>query len=84
MHRTSRADSILYYSLFSRDLHVLELQWRSPCSHYFLWRLPLCALLLCSMTHYDIKMGDDVAMDAPLWHHSVMLLGTSIVNLNWE
>ncbi len=22
------------------------------CAHYILWRLPLCALLLCSMTHY--------------------------------
>ncbi len=29
------------------------------CAHYFLWILPLCALLLCSMTHYDIT----------LWHH---------------
>ncbi len=24
----------------------------------------MCALLLCSMTHYDITMGDDVARDA--------------------
>ncbi len=34
----------------------------------FLWILPLCALLLCSMTHYDITMGHDVDRDAPLWH----------------
>ncbi len=34
-----------------------------PCVHYFLWRLPLCALLLCSMTHYDIKIGNNVARD---------------------
>ncbi len=26
----------------------------------FLWILPLCALLLCSMTYYDIKMVHDV------------------------
>ncbi len=26
----------------------------------FLWILHLCALLLCSMTHYDITMGHDV------------------------
>ncbi len=35
-----------------------------PCEHYFLWRLSLCALLLCSKTHYDITMGDDVVRDA--------------------
>ncbi len=41
------------------------------CSrHYDMWRLPLCALLLCSMTHYDITMGHDIANDVPLWHHS--------------
>ncbi len=34
-----------------------------PCAHYFLWILPLCALLLCSMTHYDITMAHDVARD---------------------
>ncbi len=27
-----------------------------PYAHYFLLILPLCALLLCSMTHYDITM----------------------------
>ncbi len=40
-----------------------------PCAHYFSWRLPLCALLLCSMTKYDTTMGTLVARDAPLWHH---------------
>ncbi len=29
----------------------------------FLWRLPLCALLLCSMDHDDFTMGHDVARD---------------------
>ncbi len=37
-----------------------------PCVHYFLWRLLLCALLLCSMINYDITMGHDVAWDATL------------------
>ncbi len=35
-----------------------------------LWILPLCALLLCSMTHYDITMGHDVVRNAPLWHNN--------------
>ncbi len=59
-----------YNGLHSRDLYILDLQWRSRCAHYFLWILPLCALVLCSMTHYDITMDYDVAKDAPLWHHS--------------
>ncbi len=29
--------------------------------HYFIWILPLCALPLSSITHYDITMGNDVA-----------------------
>ncbi len=41
-----------------------------PCAHYFLWILPLCALLLCSMTHYDITMDYDVVRDAPLWNNN--------------
>ncbi len=39
-----------------------------PCAHYFLWLLPLYALLLCSMTHHDITMAHDVARGAPLWY----------------
>ncbi len=34
-----------------------------PRVHYFLWRLPLCQLLSCSMTQYDITMGNDIASD---------------------
>ncbi len=47
----------------------------------FLWILPLCAQLLCSMTHYDITMAHDVGRDAPLWQQQwvMMLLGISIV-----
>ncbi len=41
-----------------------------PCAHYFLWILALCALLLCSMIHYDITMAHDVGSDAPLWHNN--------------
>ncbi len=35
-----------------------------PVAHNFLRILPLCTLLLCSMTYYDITMGNDVARDA--------------------
>ncbi len=34
------------------------------CAYYFLCRLPLCVLLVCSMTHYDITMGSDIAREA--------------------
>ncbi len=41
--------------------------------HYFctisvdwceIWKLPLCTLLLCFMTHYNITMGNDITRDA--------------------
>ncbi len=52
-----------YYGLFSRDIHILDLWWRSPlCS--------LLALCLCYMAHYDITMGHAIARDAPLWHNN--------------
>ncbi len=41
-----------------------------PCAHYFLWILPVCALLLCSMTHYDIRMAHAIARDALLLHNN--------------
>ncbi len=72
-----------YYGLFSRDLHILDLQWRSPlCS---LWILPLCALHLCSMTHYDITVAHDIATNASIVAQQwiMMLLGTSIVMPQW-
>ncbi len=59
-----------YYGLFSRDLHIPDLQWKSPLCSLLLWILPLCALLLCSISHYDITMGHDVVMDAALWHNN--------------
>ncbi len=31
--------------------------------YYCLWRLPLQALLLCTLNHYDINLGNDVARD---------------------
>ncbi len=46
----------MYNGLFSHDLHILNLY-----THYILWKLPLCALVLCSMTHYDITMGHNIA-----------------------
>ncbi len=47
-----------YYGLFSHDLPILDLQWRSPlCSLRAL-------LLLCSMTH-DITMGHDIITKLP-------------------
>ncbi len=42
----------------------------TPVLTTFLWILPLCALLLCSMTHYDITMGHDVVRGAPLWNNN--------------
>ncbi len=54
---------MLYYGMFSHDLHILDLWWSSYGGHYILWRLPLYALLLCSMAHYDITMCNDIARD---------------------
>ncbi len=34
------------------------------CVHYFLGRLRMCALLLCSMTYYDITMGNIITRNA--------------------
>ncbi len=59
-----------YYALFSRDLHILDLQWRSPLCSILLWIFPLSAPLLFSMTHYDITMAHDIARDTPLWHNN--------------
>ncbi len=44
-----------------------------PCAHYILW-LPLCILLLCSMTHHDITMGNNIARDA----HCNITMGNNI------
>ncbi len=45
--------------------HVISISLISsgdhPFAHYFLWILPMCALPLRSMTHYDITMAHDVA-----------------------
>ncbi len=45
-----------------------------PGAHYVLWILPLYALLLYSMTHYDITMGHDVVRDVT----SLCLMGQSL------
>ncbi len=53
-----------YYGLFLRNILYTDFPLDiTPVVHYCLWILPLCTLLLCSMTHYDITMGNDVAMD---------------------
>ncbi len=55
----------MHTTTFCRDYH---------CVDYFLWGLPLCALLfvgitpVCTtsifyMTHYDITMGNNIARD---------------------
>ncbi len=57
-----------YYGLFSCDLHILDLRWRSHlCS--------LLALLLCSMTHYDITIGHNIVRDA---RHCGTTMGNNI------
>ncbi len=47
--------------------HVISISLISsgdlPCALYVLWILPVCALLLCSMTHYDTTMGHDIVRD---------------------
>ncbi len=66
---------MLYYGLFSCDLHTLDdLQWRSPLCSLSLQRLPLCTLLLCSMIHYDITMDNGVASDT----HCNITMGNNI------
>ncbi len=75
------------YSLFSHDLNILDLLWRSP-----LWRLPLCALLLCFMIYYDITMGHDIARDATMGTdiardiHCDVTMGNDIAvcTYNWQ
>ncbi len=67
-----------YYGLFSHDLHILDLQWRSPlcslpfcgyyiCVHYFyvLWLIMTSqwVITLLGMPHCDTTMGNNVARD---------------------
>ncbi len=54
-----------YYGLFSCDLHILDLQWRSPLwSLLFVDITPVCTTL-CSMTYYDITMGHGGMLGMP-------------------
>ncbi len=52
---------VISISLMSGGDHVV---FTTFCGDY------LRALLLCSMTHYNIIMGHGVAKDAPLSRHS--------------
>ncbi len=53
-----------YYGLFSHDLHIFGLQWRS-CAHYFyVQRLIMTSqwpMMLLRMPHCGITLGNDVA-----------------------
>ncbi len=66
-----------YYGLFSHDLHILDLQWRSPlCSlffvditrvHYFdvpcLIMTSQWVMTLLGMPHCGTLMGNNIARD---------------------
>ncbi len=55
------------------SFHVISISLISGGHHVVLTTfcgVPLCALLLCSMTHYDITMDHDIGKDAQLWNHS--------------
>ncbi len=52
-----------YYGLFPCDRHTQISSGDLSCERYFLWRLPLWALLLCPMAHYDLTIGYDIARD---------------------
>ncbi len=58
--------------------HVISISLISdgdyPYAHYFMWRLLLCALLLCSITHYDSTMGNHVVSDT----HCNITMGNDI------
>ncbi len=44
--------------------HVISISMISRgdylCAHYFLWRMPQCTLLLCSINHYNITMVNGI------------------------
>ncbi len=73
---------MLYYGLFSCDLHILDLQWRLPntfCGDYswvqyfYVTGLIMASqwvMMLLWMPQCGITMGDDVVMNASLWHHN--------------
>ncbi len=66
-------------TLYSPSFHVISISLIPDgdytCAHCFLGRLPLCTRLLCSMTHYDITMGNDVAREA----HCNITMGNGVV-----
>ncbi len=61
---------------FEHNLHTQISGRGYPCEHYFLWRLPLWGHLLCSVTHYDITMGNTIASDV---HYDVTLSNNIVV-----
>ncbi len=55
-------------------IHISIGYYVYPCSALLFVELPLCALLLCSMAHFDITMDNDVVRDA----HFNITMGTDI------
>ncbi len=52
-------DFLPYYGLFSRDIHFLDNWWRlSLCILLTVEISAVCIFLLCSMTYYDITIGN--------------------------
>ncbi len=47
---------------FLCDLHTHICDEDYPCDHYFFWRLSIWTLPLCSITHYDMTMDNDVRL----------------------
>ncbi len=64
-----------YYGLFLHNILYTHLHWI----------LPLCVLRLCSMTHYDITMGNDIARDAHsiMPYHGFFLRNILYTDLHW-
>ncbi len=52
-----------YYCLFSHDLHILDFQRRLHLCILPFVVIPPVYIPLCSMTHDDITMGNDIARD---------------------
>ncbi len=59
-----------YYGLFSRDLHILDLRWRSPlCSLLFVDITPVCTTFMFCDSQWLMTLlgmphcGNDVAKD---------------------
>jgi len=50
-----------HYGLFRCDIHMCVLRWEIARLALLFGDIRQLALLLCSMIHYDITMGHDIA-----------------------